>query len=72
VLLPGNKIAMAVVTGDTPAHPAAMAEVETKVHDGLVKDKTDKLIAAKGAELADKARANGGDLRPPRRPWASK
>jgi peptidyl-prolyl cis-trans isomerase D len=62
VLLPGNKIAMAVVTGDTPAHPAAMAEVETKVHDGLVKDKTDKLIAAKGAELADKARANGGDL----------
>ena len=62
VLLPANKIAMAVVLGETPAHPAALADVETKVRESLIKDKTDKLIAAKAAELADKARANGGDL----------
>ncbi|HTQ53318.1 MAG TPA: peptidyl-prolyl cis-trans isomerase [Bryobacteraceae bacterium] len=62
VLLTGNKYVMAVVTGDTPAHPAAFAEVESKVRDGLIKDETDKLVAAKAKELADKVQANGGDL----------
>jgi peptidyl-prolyl cis-trans isomerase D len=62
VLLTGNKYTLAVVTGDTPAHPADLAEVESKVRDGLIKDKTDKLIADKAKELADKAQANGGDL----------
>jgi len=63
VVLTGNtKIALAVCTGDIPAHPAGFEEVQSKVHDALVKDKLNKLIDEKATQLVDKARANGGDL----------
>jgi peptidyl-prolyl cis-trans isomerase D len=65
VAVPANqptKMAMAVCTGETPAHPAAFEEVEGKVRDALVKDKLNKLVDQKATQLADKARANGGDL----------
>jgi peptidyl-prolyl cis-trans isomerase D len=63
VVLTGNtKIAMAVCTGDTPAHPAGFEEVESKVRDALIKDKLAKLVDQKATALVDKAHANGGDL----------
>jgi len=63
VVLTGNtKIAMAVCTGDTPAHPAGYDEVQSKVRDALINDKLNKLVDQKATQLADKARANGGDL----------
>ena len=63
VVLTGNtKIAMAVCTGDTPAHPAAFEEVESKVHDALVKEKLIKLVDQKANQLIEKVHANGGDL----------
>ena len=63
VVLTGNtKIAMAVCTGDIPAHPATFEEVQSKVHDGLVSDKLNKLVDQKATQLIEKARANGGDL----------
>jgi peptidyl-prolyl cis-trans isomerase D len=63
VVLTGNtKMAMAVCTGDIPAHPAGFDEVESKVRDALVKDKLNKLVDQKATQLVEKARANGGDL----------
>jgi peptidyl-prolyl cis-trans isomerase D len=60
VVLTGNtKVAMAVCMGDTPAHPAAFEEVQSKVHDALLKDKLNKLIDQKATALAEKARASG-------------
>ncbi len=61
VVITGNKIAMAVCTGDTPAHPAGFDEVQSKVHDALVRDKLNKLLDQKATQLTDKARA-GGDF----------
>lgn len=61
VVIPGNKIVMAVCLGETPAHPAAFEDVQSKVHDALVKEKLAKLLDEKATELVDKARA-GGDL----------
>lgn len=62
VLVAGNKIALAVCTGDTPAHPAAFQEVQSKVQDALLKEKLNKLVDQKATQLVEKARANGGDL----------
>src|ERR1035438_2601312 len=57
-----TKMAMAVCTGDIPAHPAGFEEVQSKVRDALVKDKLNKLVDQKATQLVEKARANGGDL----------
>jgi hypothetical protein len=62
VLTGGAKMAMAVCTGDTPPHPAGFEEVQSKVHDALLKDKLNKLIDQNATQLVEKARANGGDL----------
>ncbi|MGC9945435.1 MAG: peptidylprolyl isomerase [Bryobacteraceae bacterium] len=63
VVLTGNtRIAMAVCTGDNPAHPAEFDEVQSKVHDALFKDKLNKLVDRKATELVEKTHANGGDL----------
>jgi peptidyl-prolyl cis-trans isomerase D len=62
VSMPGNKAAVAVCTGDTPAHPAAFQEVESKVRDAVIKDKLNHLVDEKANQLMEKARANGGDL----------
>jgi len=62
VSIPGNKAAVAVCTADTPAHPAAFQEVESKVRDTVVKEKLSHLVDEKANQLLEKARANGGDL----------
>jgi len=62
VVLPGDKIAMAVCIADNPAHPSAFEEVQSKVQDALVKEKLNKLIDQKATELVEKARADHNDL----------
>jgi peptidyl-prolyl cis-trans isomerase D len=62
VLVTGNKIALAVCTGLTAAHPAGFDEVQEKVRQAVTRDKTNKLLEDKANQLAAKARANGGDL----------
>jgi peptidyl-prolyl cis-trans isomerase D len=58
----GNKVAMAVCTGDIPAHPAGFDEVQAKVRDALIKEKLNKLVDEKATQLIDKARADGNNL----------
>jgi len=62
ILVTGNKIAMAVCLGLTAAHPAGFDEVQEKVRQAVIRDKTNKLLDEKANQLAAKARANGGDL----------
>jgi peptidyl-prolyl cis-trans isomerase D len=57
-----NKIVMAVCTDVLPAHPAAFEEVQDKVRDAVIKDKTNRLMDEKADQLAEKARSNGGNL----------
>jgi peptidyl-prolyl cis-trans isomerase D len=58
----GNKLAFAVVTGITPARPAELSEVEGKVRDAVVSQKTQKLFADKVAQATAKSKEVNGDL----------
>ncbi|MGD0045581.1 MAG: peptidylprolyl isomerase [Bryobacteraceae bacterium] len=62
VALPGNKLALAVVTGVTPSRPNTLAEVEDQVRAKIVESRLAAAVQAHAKELADKAKANGGDL----------
>jgi len=59
VVIPGNKIVMAVVLGETPAHPASFDDVQARVHDALVREKLAKLLDQKATDLVAKAQASG-------------
>lgn len=63
VALAGNKIALAVVTGVTPARPSTLDEVRAQVRETVVTQKLNEIVTKKAAELAEKARAAGGDLK---------
>ena len=62
VALPGNKLALAVVTGVIPARPSTLAEVENQVRETIVQSRMAAAVKDHAKELADKAKANGGDL----------
>jgi peptidyl-prolyl cis-trans isomerase D len=62
VALPGNKLALAVVTGVIPARPNTLAEVENQVRDTIVQSRLAAAVKDHAKELADKTKANGGDL----------
>ncbi len=62
VALPGNKIAVAEVTGIVPARPSTLDEVKDQVRDALVQSRLTVKVQEKSKELADKAKAMGGDL----------
>jgi peptidyl-prolyl cis-trans isomerase D len=62
VALPGNKVAIAVVTGVTPAHPATFESVKEQIRGTLVKQNSARLLTEKAADLMSKARAMNGDL----------
>jgi peptidyl-prolyl cis-trans isomerase D len=57
-----NKVVVAEVTGVIPAHPATFDEVKTQVHDAMVNTRLARIVRDKAKELADAAKANGGDL----------
>jgi peptidyl-prolyl cis-trans isomerase D len=62
VALPGNKIALAVVTDLMPARPATLAEVQNQVRDAMVQNRLVAAVQTHAKELMDKAKAAGGDL----------
>ena len=62
VALPGNKLALAVVTGVIPSRPNTLAEVESQVRESIVQSRLAAAVQTHAKELADKAKANGGDL----------
>ena len=57
-----NKVVVAEVAAILPAHPATFDEVKTKIHDSMAGTRLAKLVQDKSKELADAAKANGGDL----------
>jgi peptidyl-prolyl cis-trans isomerase D len=57
-----NKVVVAEVEAIVPAHPATFDEVKTQVHDAMVTQRLAKIVQDKAKELADAAKANGGDL----------
>jgi peptidyl-prolyl cis-trans isomerase D len=59
VALPGNKLAMAVVTGVIPARPNTLAEVENQVREAIVQSRLAAAVQTHAKELADKAKASG-------------
>ncbi len=58
----GNKLAFAVVTDVTPAHPAELSAVESQVRDAVIAQKTQQLVQQKSQEAAGKVNAVSGDL----------
>ena len=57
-----NKLVVAEVTAIVPPRPSTFEEVKTQVHDAMVATRSSVLVQKKAAELADAAKANGGDL----------
>ncbi len=62
VALPGNKIALAVVTAVQPSRPATLDEVRSQVRDAMVQNRLAAAVQKHAKELVDNAKANGGDL----------
>jgi peptidyl-prolyl cis-trans isomerase D len=62
VALPGNKIALAVVTDVQPARLATFDEVRNQVHDEAVTHRLAAAVQNHAKELLDKAKAMNGDL----------
>jgi peptidyl-prolyl cis-trans isomerase D len=62
VALPGNKIALAECTEMVPARPSTYDEVKDQVRSTVVAGRLTKAVQDHAKELADKAKAMGGDL----------
>jgi peptidyl-prolyl cis-trans isomerase D len=62
VALPGNKVAVAEVTGVVPSRPSTFDEVESQVRDALTQSRLTVKVQEKSKELVDKAKSMGGDL----------
>jgi peptidyl-prolyl cis-trans isomerase D len=59
--LPANRLVVAVLTARTPSRPATFDEVESKVRERLVSERSIAVAHAKAKEAADKLRA-GEDI----------
>lgn len=62
LLQAGNKLAVAVVTGVKPPHPAAFSEVENQVRQAYIQGESSRIVSAKVAQAAALLKQNGGDL----------
>jgi len=60
---PGNKLAIAVVSDIFPERPAELAEVEPRIRQRLTAQRLTDLVNQRSAEVAEKAKASGGDLK---------
>jgi peptidyl-prolyl cis-trans isomerase D len=63
VAAPGGRMIVAVITDVFPTHPATFEEAENQIRPQLLQDKTNRLVAQKGDELAAKVKALNGDLK---------
>ncbi|HEX8984557.1 MAG TPA: peptidylprolyl isomerase, partial [Bryobacteraceae bacterium] len=59
VALPGDKIALALVTNVIPSRPATFDEVKDQVRDRLVQNRLPMALQQHARELADKAKSMG-------------
>ena len=62
VALPGNKLALAVLTDIIPPRPSTFEEVQAQVRATVVGFRTKNALDKHAKELFDKAKADGGDL----------
>jgi peptidyl-prolyl cis-trans isomerase D len=63
VSIPGNRMAMAVITDVFPSHPATFEESQAQIRPALAHDKGVRLATEKADELAAKVKAMNGDLK---------
>jgi peptidyl-prolyl cis-trans isomerase D len=57
-----TKVALAMVDDVIPAHPASFEEVQSQIQGLMVTNRTNAALRRHADELAEKARAMGGDL----------
>jgi peptidyl-prolyl cis-trans isomerase D len=62
VALPGNKVAIAEVTAVVPPRPSTFDEVKDQIRDTMTQARLTVKVRDTAKELADKAKAMGGDL----------
>jgi peptidyl-prolyl cis-trans isomerase D len=62
VALSPTKVALAEVVDIIPSHPSTFEEVQNSVRDAMTNARLPALVAQKAKQLADSARADGGDL----------
>jgi peptidyl-prolyl cis-trans isomerase D len=62
VALPGNKVAVAEVVAVVPPRPSTFDEVKDQVRDTMIQARLTIKVRDTAKELADKAKAMGGDL----------
>ncbi len=62
VALTGNKVAVAEVLAVVPPRPSTLDEVKDQVRDAMIQNRLTVKVAEKAKELADSAKAMGGDL----------
>jgi peptidyl-prolyl cis-trans isomerase D len=59
----GNRIAVAVVTGVNPAHPATFEEAQPQIRKALTAERLETLMSQKASDLIAKTKALNGDLK---------
>jgi peptidyl-prolyl cis-trans isomerase D len=57
--LQGNKIAIAVVTGVTPARPNTFEEVQDRIREGMIQNRAVTLLQQRAQQLTEAARKSG-------------
>ena len=62
VALPGDKIALAVLTDVIPPRPSTFDEVQSKVRDSVVQIRTQRTLQKYAQQLLDKTKEMGGDF----------
>jgi peptidyl-prolyl cis-trans isomerase D len=63
VMLPNNRIAVAVVTAVVPARPATFEDVQTQIAGQIQNERMEQAMRRHAQELAEKTASMGGDLR---------
>jgi len=61
LVLPANRLAVVVLNSRTPGRPAEFAEVESKIHDKLVDDKSIQIATDRAKDAADRLK-KGEDI----------
>jgi peptidyl-prolyl cis-trans isomerase D len=59
ILQAGNKLAIAVVTGIRPPHPAELAEVESQVRQSYIQGETNRVVTEKTTKALELLKQNG-------------
>jgi peptidyl-prolyl cis-trans isomerase D len=62
VALPANRVALALVTGVVPTHPASLEEVQDKIRQTLQQQKATQMETDRANDLIAKTKAMNGDL----------